>query len=35
MNRYVSEIFGYPPTNKSKLAMSHRSAFLCPFTMQG
>lgn len=31
MNRYVSEIFGYPPSNKDKNAKNVRSKFLCPF----
>lgn len=31
MNRYVSEIFGYPPTNKSDFVNKIRNEFKCPF----
>lgn len=30
-NKYVGEIFGFPPTNKSELAEKYRKNFICPF----
>lgn len=32
MNKYVSEIFGYPPSNKKSVATNLRTTFQCPFT---
>lgn len=31
MGKYVSEIFGYPPTNKDSIASNLRNEFQCPF----
>lgn len=30
--KYVSEIFGYPASNKSTKAANYRSVYICPFT---
>lgn len=32
--RYVAEIFGYPPSNKSSIAQNFRTQFICPFTRE-
>lgn len=29
--KYVGEIFGFPPTNKSEIAQSYRNNLICPF----